>query len=388
MGTTDQYSSVTKLALILKLNLKIWRLESIIDTTGTARGEAAGTLCVIQEDPNVTTRVLWLIWALVVAFLIVTAPAFAQTQDTNQSLATTQSVGNTPTPAAESAPSPPAIVTDVNYRIVAEDVLRLDVWGESQLSAMQFQVTPGGTINVPYLGEIQVLGFTQTEIASKIAKMLADQDIIYDAKVQVSLISLHKPQVRVLGAVLRPGSYEFKDGDTVFDAVAQGGSYRDDAMLEAASLTHKDSDEPIPVNLKKLFAGDLSQNYELVNGDVIYIPHEDYNNKIYVLGQVNRPGQYSLKDNTTILSAVSLAGGANDRGSVRETVLLRGDPANPERIKVNFKKLFDTGDMSQDLVLSPGDVVVVPDSKKFDWNRVSQLVSTVVNLSYLRRVGF
>ena len=140
--------------------------------------------------------------------------------------------------------------------------------------------------------------------------------------------------------------------------------------------------------MKKLLAGDLSQNYELVNGDVIYIPHEDYNNKIYVLGQVNRPGQYSLKDNTTILSAVSLAGGANDRGSVRETVLLRGDPANPERIKVNFKKLFDTGDMSQDLVLSPGDVVVVPDSKKFDWNRVSQLVSTVVNLSYLRRVGF
>ena len=335
-----------------------------------------------------TTRVLMLMSAVVVACLIAAAPAFAQTQNANQSPAAIQMAANTPSPAAEEVPNAPTIVADANYRVVAEDVLRLDVWGESQLSAMQFQITPGGTINVPYLGEIQVAGLTQTEIASKIAKMLADQDIVYDAKVQISLISLHRPQVRVLGAVLRPGSYDFKDGDTVFDAVAQGGSYRDDAMLEAASLTHKDSDEPIPINLKKLFAGDLSQNYELSNGDVIYIPHEDYNNKIYVLGQVNRPGQYSLKDNTTILSAVSLAGGANAQGSVRETVLLRGDPANPERIKVNFKKLFDTGDMSQDLVLSPGDVVVVPESKKFDWNRVAQVVSTVVNLSYLRRVGF
>ncbi len=350
--------------------------------------QGTGKLCVFQEEPNVKTRVLQPLAALGAA-LFIAVPAFAAAVDTDQRVAAVPSVVNTPPTANDPLPEPvTAYNADPNYRVVAEDVLRLDVWGESQLSAMQFQVTPGGTINVPYLGEMEVVGLTQTQIADKIAKLLAEQDIVYDAKVQVSLISLHKPQVRVLGAVSRPGSWEFKDGDTVFDAIGLAGSYQDDAMLESATLTHKDADHQIPVNIKKLLAGDMSQNHVLTNGDVIYIPHEEYNNKIYVLGQVNRPGQYSLKDNTTILSAISLAGGSTERGSIRETVLMRGDPAKPERIKANFRKLFDTGDMSQDLVLNPGDVVVVPDSKKFDWNRVASVVSTMVNLSYLRRVGF
>jgi polysaccharide export outer membrane protein len=345
-------------------------------------------VCVVQEEYNVKTRVLRLSAAVVAVFLLA-APAFADNVYTSQSVAEVPAVEGVAASAGATVSDPATNVpADPNYRIVAEDALRLDVWGESQLSAMQFQVTPGGTINVPYLGEIEVAGLTQTEIAEKIARMLAEQDIVYDAKVQITLISMHKPQVRVLGAVTRPGSWDFKDGDTVFDAIGFAGSYREDAMLESATLTHKDADHQIPVDIKKLLAGDMSQNHTLTNGDVIYIPHEEYNNKIYVLGQVNRPGQYSLKDNTTMLAAISLAGGATEKGSIRDTVLMRGDPAKPERIKANFGKLFDTGDMSQDLVLNPGDVVVVPDSKKFDWQKVASVVSTMVNLSYLRRVGF
>lgn len=283
--------------------------------------------------------------------------------------------------------TPPAM-GEANYRITEEDMLRMDVWGEPQLSNMQMPVTPGGKISVPYLGDIQAVGLTQAELSQQIAKKLADAQIIYEAKVQITVVSLHRPQVRVLGAVQRPGSFDFKDGDRVLDAIAQGGSYTDDAMLESASITHKASDESIPIDLKKLFNGDLSQNFELKNGDAIYIPHENYNNKIYVLGQVNRPGQYSLKDNTTVLAAIGLAQGQTEQGSLRNTVVVRGDPKKPERVKVNMNALFDRGDISQNIALQPGDIVIVPGNKKINWSVIAQIISTATNLSWLRRTGW
>lgn len=283
--------------------------------------------------------------------------------------------------------SPPKAV-EADYRISEEDVLRLDVWGEPQLSSMQMQVTPGGKVNVPFLGEMQVKGLTQTEFSALIVKKLAELDILYEAKVQITIISLHRPQVRILGAVQRPGPSEFKDGDTILDAIAMGGSFSDDAMLESATLTHQGSTTQIPMDLKKLLAkGDLSQNYKLQNGDVIYIPHEDYNNKFYVLGQVNRPGQFPLKDNTTLTAAISLAAGATERGNIRKSVIIRGDPAKPERITSNLSRLWDKGDRTQDIVLKPGDVVYVPESKRIDWNKISQIINTVVNVGYIRRMG-
>jgi len=331
----------------------------------------------------VNQRVLALAAVLAVAaMLFAAAPGFAA-DAAGSAAATVDSA-----PAIGSAMPAVTPIAEANYRIAEEDLLRLDVWGEPQLSNMQIPVTPGGTISVPYLGDLKAVGSTQAELAQEIAKRLADAQIVLDAKVQVTVLALHRPQVRVLGAVQRPGSFEFKDGDSVMDAVAQGGSYTEDALLESATLTHKGSNETVPLNLKKLFAGDLSQNYKLQNGDAIYIPHEDYNNKVFVLGQVNRPGQYSLKDNTTVLAAISLANGQTEQGSIRNTLIVRGDPKNPQKVKCDMRALLDKGDMTQNIVLQPGDIVVVPGSKKPDWSKIAQIISTATNLAWLRRTGW
>jgi polysaccharide export outer membrane protein len=173
------------------------------------------------------------------------------------------------------------------------------------------------------------------------------------------------------------------------DAVAGAGSYIiDNAWLEKATLTRK-SGELFHVDLKKMVEkGDFAENLELQKGDTIYIPTEDYQNKFYVLGQVARPGIYDLKDNTTVLSAISLAGGATDRGRLRSTVVVRGDPKKPERVECNLMRLFDKGDLTQDIALKPGDVVVVPATKTPDLGKIASIISSVVNLSWLRRNGF
>lgn len=278
-------------------------------------------------------------------------------------------------------------VTDESYRIKPEDVMRLDVYGEESLKNVQMLVTPDGLISIPFIGEIKAEGMTPAELRDEIAKKLESEGILINPVVQVAILQIHRPRVRVLGDVYRPGEVEFKDGDRLLDAIASAGSYRETAWLEKTTLTRRGVERPIEIDLRKLLGGDHTQNLELKQGDTIHIPAENYENKIYVLGEVMRPGIYSLKDKTTVLAAISLANGPTPRGALRGTLVVRGDPARPTRVQVNLSRLFDKGDITQDIQLQSGDIVLVPESNKPDWNKVSSVLSTIMNLTYLRRYG-
>ncbi|MGC8863367.1 MAG: polysaccharide biosynthesis/export family protein, partial [Armatimonadota bacterium] len=216
------------------------------------------------------------------------------------SLPTAAQDSTTPGTSDERNIPAPAALVDANYRLAEEDVLRVEVYNEQQLSNPQVQVTPDGKINIAYIGEVQAAGLTQAELAQSIAKKLEEAGILANARIQITVLSVHRPTCRVGGAVNRPGEVTFRDGDTIMDAIAQAGSYQDNAWLENAVLTRKGTS--IPINLRKLYnEGDLSQNYELQKGDIIYIPPMTYENQIYVLGYVMKPGIYPFKENTTVL---------------------------------------------------------------------------------------
>jgi len=255
------------------------------------------------------------------------------------------------------------------------------------LSNQQLQVMPDGKVNIAFVGPVQAAGLTQAEVAREIAKKLEEADILINPKLQVTVLTVHRPTCRVLGAVGRPGEIFFKDGDTIMDGIAQAGSYQENAWLEKSTITHKGAVKTIPLDLRKMFAGDLSQNYQLQQGDNIYVPPSTYENQFYILGHVARPGLYPIKDNTSVLAALSLAGGATERGEVRSTCVVRGNPSNRKQVKCDLTRLFNKGDLSQDIKLQPGDVVIVPETKKPDWNKVSTLLGTIVNIGYLRRYG-
>lgn len=274
-----------------------------------------------------------------------------------------------------------------DYRLAPDDVIEINVWREPELSKKQIQITTEGNIVIPYINDmIKAEGLTQQELAQKISDEYANAQILENAKVQITLVSKHEMNVWVLGQVFRPGVLRFKEGDTLTTAVAQAGSYTQEARLESATLTHRGSDKPIAIDLRKIYRdGDLNQNYELKEGDVIYIPEDTYN-RFYVMGEVLRPGLYQLKDNASVLSAVNLAGGPTPRGSLKGTVLVRGDINNPEKRKVRLDKLI-SGDVSQDIKLEAGDIVYVPETSKPDWGKISQVLNAIVSVGYIRRFG-
>ncbi|GIV19529.1 MAG: hypothetical protein KatS3mg023_1280 [Armatimonadota bacterium] len=270
-----------------------------------------------------------------------------------------------------------------DYRIQRDDVLQITVVEDPALSR-ETVVAQDGTINLPVVGTITVRGMTTGELAEKIRTALIEAQYLRDPHVSISLKVINRPRVAVLGMVQRPGTYDFKEGETVMHAISMAGSFDPDrARLQDAVLRRKRPDgteETIPLDLEKLFfKGDMSQNYRLQPDDVIFIP-EDVVNRVYVLGKVVRPGLYPWKSSTTVLEAINRAGGQQEKGTLSRVYIIRPNPNapdKPQRIEVNLLRLIDKGDTSQDIALQPGDTVYVPEVKKPDWNQIYSIVATI-----------
>lgn len=221
-----------------------------------------------------------------------------------------------------------------DYRIQRDDVLQITVVEDPNLSR-ETVVAQDGTINLPVVGTITVRGMTTGEVAEKIRTALIEAQYLRDPHVSISLKVINRPRVAVLGMVLRPGTYEFKEGETVMHAISMAGSFDPDrARLQDAVLRRKRADgteETIPLDLEKLFfKGDMSQNYRLQPDDVIFIP-EDVVNRVYVLGKVVRPGLYPWKSSTTVLEAINRAGGQQEKGTLSRVYIIRPNPNAPDK---------------------------------------------------------
>jgi polysaccharide biosynthesis/export protein len=90
--------------------------------------------------------------------------------------------------------------------------------------------------------------------------------------------------------------------------------------------------------------------------------------RFYVLGQVGHPGEFPLAGRTTVLQGLALAGGFREYARTDGIVVVRQDrgvfvpKGRPSEtfIPVNYKKLEDGKDLSQNIVLAPGDTILVP----------------------------
>jgi len=100
-------------------------------------------------------------------------------------------------------------------------------------------------------------------------------------------------------------------------------------------------------------------NY-LVNPEVSVEVTSFKGQKIFVLGEVHRPGVYQIDPPTTVLEAISNAGGFNLDGKSSSVLLIRGGPEKPEVKTLDLKKTLEKGKVSQNILLQTGDVVYVP----------------------------
>jgi len=82
--------------------------------------------------------------------------------------------------------------------------------------------------------------------------------------------------------------------------------------------------------------------------------------KVFVIGQVRNPGSFPLVGRMTVLQALSMAGGFLEFAKADKVLVIRDQGRAPESIQVNYKRLEDGSDLRQNIVLRPGDSIVVP----------------------------
>ncbi len=100
---------------------------------------------------------------------------------------------------------------------------------------------------------------------------------------------------------------------------------------------------------------------ELKKPDVTVIVRTFGNQRVYVDGEVNRPGLVPLTGPTTLLQAISQAGGIKETGGASEVVVIRRYYENkPEILVVNTDNILNGTDLDGDIYMKPFDIVHVP----------------------------
>lgn len=90
--------------------------------------------------------------------------------------------------------------------------------------------------------------------------------------------------------------------------------------------------------------------------------------RVYVFGEVNKPGLYELQKSHNLLDAVGIANGFTKDAAKKNVFLIRRDKQN-EPIKLNLNDLLTKGDTSQNYVLGEGDVVYLTSNGRIDFAR-------------------
>ena len=140
-----------------------------------------------------------------------------------------------------------------------------------------------------------------------------------------------------------------------------GGINNADAAGRITVLRAGLTGAPIEIELDALLnQGNLAFNIELNGGDTInVVPKQSF--FIYVYGQVRVPGSYELREDVTLLQAISLGGGVSDRAQKKKVRILRRKPdGTQELIEVNLEEI-EAG-KKPDVPILANDVIIVPET--------------------------
>lgn len=158
-----------------------------------------------------------------------------------------------------------------NYQLGPGDVLEISVWGYEDLQVKEIAVRPDGMIAFPLVGEVQAAGLTPAGLNQAITGLLSNY--VKNPMVTVNIIKFRTTRVYVLGEVAKPGMYELEKQHNLLDAIGVAGSYTKYTAKKKVYVIRKNqTGSPQQANLLQLLEkGDMSQNYELTDGDVVYL---------------------------------------------------------------------------------------------------------------------
>ena len=252
---------------------------------------------------------------------------------------------------AQATSKAPSAVID--YVVGPQDVLTIISYDQADLSG-KFAIEADGTFTYPMIGRVKAGGLTLRALEGAIKKQLKDDGYFRNPQITVAVDTYKSQRVFIVGEVRAPGTYPLSGNTNLVEALARAGSTLPSASGEAVIVhagenaegptmpAQTDDKDIVRVNLRELENGAFSQNARLLDGDTIFVPRAQ---SVYVFGQVKNPGAYSLQQqSTTVLQALSLAGGVTDRGTTGRIKIIRIVKGDKKELKAKLTDLVEPGD--------------------------------------------
>lgn len=275
-----------------------------------------------------------------------------------------------------------------DYTLGPGDIINVTVWDHPELTLPAGSnrsaadagnlVAADGTIYYPYAGKVKVAGKTVGEVRDMLAQKLAK--VVEKPQVDVRVISFRSKRVYVVGEIKQPGVIEVTDVPlTIVDAINRSGGFSPESDLSQVLLTR--DGKTWRVDIQSLYEdGDVTMNVPLQAGDIINVPDRQFN-KIFVLGEVKKPGSLFMnKKRMSLAEALADAGYINQQSANPHWIYVMRNQADTPALYHLDSKSPDALLLADRFPLQPRDIIYVDATDVARWNRVVSSIQPTVNL--------
>ena len=247
--------------------------------------------------------------------------------------------------------SPPEVAS---FLLGPEDVVKISVLNKTDLDTTE-PVRPDGKISFFPAGDLQAAGRTVEQVRDEIIRRLRSQSgQSYRLGIQdvIEVKVYGHPDLDTTQTIGPDGAISILPGGSVQAAGRTVDELGDEISRRVSEIVQK----PIlNVSVKEYKSQPLFISDPLVN----VVIQEINSRRISILGAVKTPGIVKLRTATTIMDAISQAGGLSDDADLRESIVLQGGQVLP----VSLERLFKQGDLRQNVYLRPNSSVYIASTR-------------------------
>lgn len=236
------------------------------------------------------------------------------------------------------------------------DMLHVQVFDTPELD-QHARVTDAGELPLLLGGSVKASALTPAETARAIEKVLLDGHYLLRPKVLVTVEEYATQKVSVLGEVKTPGAYAIDTPRSVLDVLTLAGGLTELADRKIL-IERRSSQEKIPYFVSNKPDAAFDTAIQIHPGDTLFIPKAGI---VFALGDVGRPGGYTMTNNEgkiSVLELLARAGGTNHSAVPSHARLIRNDGENVTEIPLPLSAMQKGNRI--DMPLHPGDIVYVP----------------------------
>jgi polysaccharide export outer membrane protein len=268
--------------------------------------------------------------------------------------------------------TPPPVADPGGANLPAQKIGANDLIAVSVYDAPEFtrtvRVGADGNIRLPMLHQlIRAEDLLPAQLETAIATALQAEQILVDPYVTVTVVAYESRPISVAGSVRNPITFQAIGNVSLLEAITRAGGLAPDAGPEVLVTHAQAGPDGVPVSLTRripvkslIDAADPEVNLPLHGGEQIRVPELG---KIFVVGNVKKPGAFPLQDDdeTTVLKALALSEGLSQYASKVAYIIRRDDrTGHKNELPIELTKIMRR--QTPDVTLLANDILYIPDN--------------------------